>query len=150
MGREILYRGKRIKDGKWVEGLPTKDVKGHVRIQYDPAYFSVVVDPETVGQYTGIDSKKHKTNLSTMIFEDDVFRGFNDNDIEMYYVVMWIKQLAAFYMIPIEHYHVIKYNDVSDEPEFGWLFEEAMLFDFSDDCVLTKIGNIHDNPELLK
>ena len=58
MKREILFRGKRVKDGKWVEGLLTKDIKGHIRIQYNPRNFSVVVNPETVGQFTGMTDMK--------------------------------------------------------------------------------------------
>ena len=62
---------------------------------------------------------------------------------------MWIDKLASFYMIPSEHYHVLINNDVSNENEFDWLFDEAMLFDFSVDCYLMKVGNVHDNKELI-
>ena len=84
------------------------------------------------------------------IFEGDIIRGLNDKDIEEYYVVMWIEQRAAFYMVPAVHYCVLKDNDLSNDDDFNWLFDDAMLYDFSSDCSLTNVGNIHDNKDLLK
>lgn len=109
-----------------------------------------IVINETVCQYTGLNAKKKKINLSEKIFEGDIFRGLNDKDIEEYYVVMWIEQRAAFYMVPADHYCVLKDNDLSNDDDFNWLFDDAMLYDFSSDCSLTKVGNVHDNKELLK
>ena len=105
-------------------------------------------------QFTGLLSKNHKANLQPEIYEDDIFRHTKETDsgedITAYSVVMWIEQLAAFYLVPIEHYDVIKGNDVSEEKEFSWLFEDAELRDFSIDIGLIKVGNIHDNPELVQ
>ena len=166
--REILFRGKRLDNGRWVEGFYSNlyiEEKGKEQaiITYQdfyPAYMSypypsvntveAEVDPETIGLYTGLNAKKKKINLSEKIFEGDIFRGLNDNDIEKYYVVMWIEQRAAFYMVPADHYCVLKDNDLSNDDDFNWLFDDAMLYDFSSDCSLTKVGNIHDNKELLK
>lgn len=167
MTRNILFRGKRIDNGAWVEGFYSKlyyEETGKEQSIITQQYFypadmsypyphvstvnSDVVE-ETVGQFTGIEAKKHKTNLSSKIFEGDIFRGLNGKNIEVYYVVMWIDKLASFYMIPSEHYHVLINNDVSNENEFDWLFDEAMLFDFSVDCYLMKVGNVHDNKELI-
>lgn len=167
MTRNILFRGKRIDNGAWVEGFYSKlyyEETGKEQSIITHQYFypadmsypypnvstvnSEVVE-ETVGQFTGIEAKKHKTNLSSKIFEGDIFRGLNDKDIEVYYVVMWIDKLASFYMVPSEHYDVLINNDVSNESEFDWLFDEALLFDFSVDCYLMKVGNVHDNKELI-
>lgn len=167
MTRNILFRGKRIDNGAWVEGFYSKlyyeeigkeqSIITHqyfypADMSYPYPHVSTVdseVVEETVGQFTGIEAKKHKTNLSSKIFEGDIFRGLNGKNIEVYYVVMWIDKLASFYMIPSEHYHVLINNDVSNENEFDWLFDEAMLFDFSVDCYLMKVGNVHDNKELI-
>lgn len=43
---EILFRGKRLKDGVWVLGNLTRDIKGHYRIQFNPKSFSCVVTKE--------------------------------------------------------------------------------------------------------
>lgn len=158
MEREHLYRGK-DEDGCWHEGYYYKEC-GNVYIIEDRQIksklnknISYKVIPETIGQFTGLTTPNHKINLSSEVIEDDIFRAtketYDGEDITYYLVVMWIKQFAAFYLIPVEHYYVIKDNDVSNELEFAWLFDEALLCDFSLDSQLMKVGNIHDNPEFL-
>ena len=153
MKREILFRGKRIDNSEWIEGYFYEEC-GATYIIEDRQKETMLnrntpykVLPETVGQFTGFYAQNKKSNLNSRIFEDDIFRGFNANDEEVYYVVMWIVQRGAFYMVPIEHYEIIKNHNVSEETEFSWLFDDALLYDFSLSVVLTKVGNIHDNPE---
>lgn len=168
MTRNILFRGKRIDNGAWVEGFYSKlyyEETGKEQSIITHQYFypadmsypyphvstvnSEVVE-ETVGQFTGIEAKKHKTNLSSKIFEGDIFRGLNGKNIEVYYVVMWIDKLASFYMIPSEHYYYVLINNNDSKPnKIDSLLDEAMLFDFSVDCYLMKVGNVHDNKELI-
>lgn len=90
--REILFRGKRIGDGKWVygyyyqkqnpfseDGIPVK----HFISELAP--FGAQIDPTSVGQYTGLKDKN-----GNMIFEGDVvhcgnnYVGYNQIEVVAY------------------------------------------------------------------
>lgn len=128
--KDIRFRAKRD-TGEWVEGslfvpdLPTTPTQicmgtNIVRISYD-------VMPETVGQFTGLTDKN-----GTKIFEGDILKLGGDN---------------------LPHWH--EEGDVVEVYYVGGAFEP--LGDYDSDCgtaVVARfcevIGNIHDNPELLK
>lgn len=156
MQREILFKAIALDSKEWVEGDLVQALdKSPERYAVIPqtsklyVYTQYEVIPETVCQYTGLKTEKYKRNLDPRVFEGDLFRqereNFQGKEYIQVLVVMWIRQLAAFYLIPEEHYQIMLDNDVSNEPEFAWLFDAAMLHDFSLDSGLTKVGNIHDH-----
>ena len=137
--REILFRGKRKDNGEWVEGnlfvpdkvtrleAPTEILVGTnvVRISYE-------VDPETVGEYTGLTDKNGKR-----IFEGDIVRHHNnypDSEIEEKGVVFWCEKYCGW------------------RRSSNWAFHHGAVdtYRLSPDCLYEVIGNIHDNPELLE
>ena len=129
MKREILYRGARMEDGKFVYGSlvfvkendKSENELPHIVISYGPDTFDwFEVDPETVGQYTGIDDRE-----GDKIFEGDTFKIGAENNI---------------YTVRFDYGCFFAYED---DVQVGILAELATMF-------IKKIGNIHDNKELLK
>ena len=129
--REVLFRGKRTYNGKWVEGslvvtsqcnayiISTVEDKRDATVLVNQC--SLNVDPETVGQYTGLTDKN-----GMKIFEGDILTIENEG---VYAAIKYNESNAAFY--------------VEDEDHEDYLGEA-----WETDVVI--IGNIHDNPEILK
>lgn len=131
--REICFRGERKDNGKWIEGYYFKKLNPHTEDGF-PLYhgitdlppFGAEVFPETVGQFTGLQDENGKR-----IFEGDIVDGIILHN-------MPIRAVVAF-----------------QEGAFGldWQRGEVRVFTaFTSYCntVFTVIGNIHDNPDLLK
>ena len=130
--REILFRGKRIDNGEWECGVPTKD--SHDETVIVESVFEcdeylcrgancLYVVPETVGQYTGLTDKN-----GNKIFEGDICSKFSNYTGKKFYFPIVFEE-GLFYA---------KYSETAGMP----------LCDICEKIEV--IGNIHDNPELLK
>ena len=122
---EILFRGKRIDNGEWVDGyLIIKNDKAFI-IQNDSDYWHPVI-PETVGQYIGDDKNGMK------IFKGDIIAGPST-----YTMLVVIK----------DGHPMVQFTDTDigdTEPKLRML-EQGHI----DEYGIEVIGSIHDNPELV-
>lgn len=163
MNREIKFRGKRLDNGEWVYGyyfVGAFDTHWIVTIE---SVFTPI-NKETVGQFTGLyDSTKweslteeEKNNFLSKgnkqkdwkgreVYEGDIISVYKDitetysrGNIEQGTLETW-EEVVSNIDIPIG---VVKYIDSS------FTLEEYYLDTLKED--LEVIGNIHDNPELLK
>lgn len=140
--REILFRGKRIDNDEWVEGGVVQGVVHELWRNSDRAYITVFpeflsrlkleeVDPNTVGQYTGLCDKNGKK-----IFEGDILAHWNEDQNR--YVAKCVAEYGEF-------------NCTCCDGIYGWYFDGGDIRFVSDDNNYYEvIGNIHDNPELLE
>ena len=140
--REILFRAKRIDSGQWVQSgtiIQFKDNEpdiyigesgGEVYPCYDSEERNIIsmskclfckVDPKTVGRYTG-----QKDKNGNKIWENDIVKcGANT-------LVRWSEKYAGWCLA-----------------QRGWMHEH-FFGEAINPCDCEVIGNIFDNPEVLK
>lgn len=159
MEREIKLRGKRISNGKWLYGDLTHDnVGGCYVFPIDCAalYKENAILPETIGQYTGLKDKNGKEIYEGDILRVEEFKNESDSieKSEEFYEVFDLEDMKGEkireYITPVCWEYgtfaisVSQENDTYLDVLFGDMRRSFPIFIFE------IIGNIHDNPELLK
>lgn len=137
--REILFRGKRLDNGEWIEGASfnTRNEAFYICPTVSDITYGdngkrrrigcwYAVDLFTVGQYTGLTDKNGKR-----IFEGDICQHEKTGRTIS---VSWHGTMAGYVW--------------SKRIEDSHLFDFGELFRVHDKYAV--IGNIHDNPELLE
>lgn len=121
--REILFRGKDY-EGEWVQGDLVRNIDRQPII--GTAFLNMQkVIPETVGQYTGLTDKN-----GTKIFEGDICR--------------------------VTRHCILCYGSITFKKGSFWFdeFNTDSVLELSkleiNNFEIKVIGNIHDNPELLR
>ena len=150
--REILFRGKRTDNGEWVEGfyvclfekekgfykpnhyifdgnikLGEERYVGHGNYVQEVTICKRKIDEKTVGQYTGLTDKN-----GNKVFEGDIVEEVYDTHRGSRYEVRMSEERGGWYPF-------------ARDDGCGCCSWEVANCDY---CEV--IGNIHDNPELLK
>ena len=142
MNREILFRGKLEYNGKWIYGDLLQYENGDVAIFGEKlSSFGCEctemskrdrVIPDTIGQYTGLKDKDGRE-----IYEGDILQYIGkrrDNMNKVYRrKVVFHEGMFALLSKELSAYSALNYHCMEDGRS-AW----------------SVIGNIHDNPELIK
>lgn len=131
--REILFKAKQLNDGKWIEGYLIKIFADDYRIatvdDIGCAYtrngvydgYMTEIDPNTICQYTGLTDKN-----GNKIWENDVVKHVTE---------------CGVYKCSYDLYNC-EYQFDNKNESFGMGYASIHKFEV--------IGNIFDNPELMK
>lgn len=167
--RKILFRGKRLDNGEWIQGFlallgddyyiapdinayTSMGGRGKGRCMLFGHYYQVL--PETVGRYTGLTDKNGKK-----VFERDIVCLL---DITVGEIVLECGAFGIGFRKQIDYDYlaseIVSITGCNNTPEFCYndnyvsLYELYWNYNEENDniSVIEVIGNIHDNPELLE
>lgn len=122
--RNIKFRGRRLDNGKWVYGSLVCSDDGCCMIiqSHKHSWFEFPVDPNSVGQFTSLYDKNHDE-----IYEGDILAA---QDIDEKLEVRFVRGVFAF----------LWNGNLDNEFLTGSPTREWAKV----------VGNIHENPELIK
>lgn len=132
--RPIKFRGRQIESAAWVTGFYSKSPKGVTYITPLRGGWPIKVDPETVGQWTGLqDCENFK------IYEGDIVK-ITGNYKPGLYIVFWDEHRVAWWGKNVK---CDKRDNQYDDDAF------QLLGDCFQVTYREVVGNIYDDPELL-
>lgn len=147
MSREIKFRGKvyhnpqkvylgsGCQDGEWVYGdLHLQSANPHIHIK---EHHREPINVDTIGQFTGLHDKNEKP-----IYEGDIIKV-----VDCVKVVKYINEICSFCFGNIETLKepvFAKWGDLYNYHQINGTYWEEYKNE------IEVIGNIHDNPELMK
>ena len=162
--REIIFRGKRIDNGEWVEGslvkindeeygeciaiIPTNTYS--YRFNIDDGYY---VYTKTIGQFTGLYDKNGKKIFEGNIVQTrryemytEELKGYHGYDEEGYPQKLpgYTGSMTVHKTRANDNYHAV----VRFSPTKGFYLDGASVY--INAIRNTVVGNIYDNPELVE
>lgn len=163
MNREILFKAKRVGDGRWVEGYYIYHIKRtpcvfndsvkpedemHVIMHDGFSDWNMprdtvthMIDPDTLCQFTGLYDKN-----GNRIWEGDILKGFeypflSEGNHNYYAEVIWFDNVPAFGLYTRKNPRASVAGISAGNTDF--------IEGFNSDSWIV-IGNIYDNPEFLE
>lgn len=142
--REILFRGKRLDNGEWVEGFLTKMWGRYHIINENDENIAYPIEPETISQYTGLTDKSGKR-----IWENDILMCHgNPNDlVKVVFGEFGVRNAETGTVVDKVigwHYEVIPTDEISRIEPF--CYSMPLTKDYVELCELEVV----DKPELLQ
>lgn len=139
--REIKFRGKHIESGEWLYGSHYDDCGEEYILPNLPGsavdYEDYQVDPNTVGQYTGLKDKNGKE-----IYEGDILDSLKGR-----FVIGWGNEHCGFEVLQPCRGKLLYLSNLYEDMTAS---EDATEYEpDKSEWEWSIIGNIHDNPELL-
>lgn len=134
MEDRYLYKAKRADNGEWVQGHIvrygfTNQEKWYIVPAYASDLYSFLIDKNTICQCTGLKDKNGK-----LICENDIVKDKNGN----FYIAIWWNDCYQFSWVCIKSIIEIFVGRKRD------------LWVITENFEIEVIGNIFDNPELIK
>lgn len=149
--REILFKAKRIDNGKWFEGYYQKryDLLGneeHLIFRADSytVWEYAKIDPETLCQFTGLYDR-----YGNKIWENDILmcHGNSEDLVKVVFGEFGVRNIETGSIVDKAigwHYEVIQTDAISKSEPFCWSM--SLTKDYIERCEMEVV----DNPELLQ
>ena len=134
--REILFRGKQVNDGMWIQGYLFQ-FWGRAYILWGMTNDTPTmheVKPETIGQFTGLTDKN-----GVKIFEGDIVAFTAEDEL-------WEPHYYQGFVYFCDGAFWVDCGKDNDDNDVLFSIGHALLADKN----IQVIGNIHNNPELPK